>query len=442
MATLSSVCKHDFAKSITRAVAEFCASTTLLSFAFFSLNLMTVSMKFTKIFDSFSRNVVLLFFGGLFVLVVGVTLSALVRYKPYGVPEHRRADYEAKIAEIRLRESLLSTNNTKTFPRAIVDDTFHDFGMLDPHSTASHPFKVTNEGTDPLALEVIGTSCKCTTGDLVDGLLQPGESTEVTLTWNTGRESDVYEQTAILRTNDPLSKEIKLTVQGTVKVEIKVPEEVSFSGCDPGELAKVSFFVYSQVWEQFEIEEVVGDFAQFEWHATPMDTDSPEFLAENAKSAWTIEAWTTPMDYGRFEGEIAVSVAPGDGGESTVHKIKASGKVRTAIAFFSPDIDQNTGLDVGTLVQGKKHEFHVVTRLRGGLARKLSVLKVEPKEMKATLEPISPEGSYRLTLTFDENCPMVIFNADQKHGYVQVGDPDDPKFMNWFPVMGAVVKID
>ena len=36
---------------------------------------------------------------------------------------------------------------------------------------------------------------------------------------------------------------------------------------------------------------------------------------------------------------------------------------------------------------------------------------------------------------------MVVFNADSKHGYVHVGDPNDETFSNWFPVVGAVVSI-
>jgi hypothetical protein len=34
---------------------------------------------------------------------------------------------------------------------------------------------------------------------------------------------------------------------------------------------------------------------------------------------------------------------------------------------------------------------------------------------------------------------MTIFNVPEKHGYVEVGDPDDELFSSWFPVKGAVV---
>ena len=69
----------------------------------------------------------------------------------------------------------------------------------------------------------------------------------------------------------------------------------------------------------------------------------------------------------------------------------------------------------------------------------IEVLDVQPPELKASLAAQSKEGNYRLTLTIPADCPMVVFNIPEQHGYVEVGDPNDRQFKNWFPIHGAVV---
>ena len=51
---------------------------------------------------------------GAFVIVFAVLTSALalsVTYKPWGVPDSRRAEYEEKVALLKQRQELLSGSN-------------------------------------------------------------------------------------------------------------------------------------------------------------------------------------------------------------------------------------------------------------------------------------------------------------------------------------------
>ena len=74
-------------------------------------------------------------------------------------------------------------------------------------------------------------------------------------------------------------------------------------------------------------------------------------------------------------------------------------------------------------------------------SRSIDVLDIQPAELQATLTPMSTAGSYQLTITVPADCPRVIFNTDHKRGYVQVGDPQDKDYSNWFPLIGAVVTL-
>lgn len=368
-------------------------------------------------------------------------LTLVVEYKPYGVPDHRRAEYEQKVAEISERSRLLKQLDQSKTPKAVVPSFSHDFGLMDPHVTATHAFEIRNEGSDPLALEVRETSCKCTVGSLGSGLLESGESTTVVMTWNTGLEADSYTQTATVVTNDPRMESILFTVKGEIRAELVVPEEVNLRASDPAETTQASFIVYSQAWNDFQVTNAESQLDGFEWYAEPVAHDAAILHNTHARSAWKITILGASEDYGEFEADLDLTIRPSDGGETVTRTIACKGRVRAPIGFYSPDIHHQNGLDIGTLLNGEEHSFHVVVRARGDEDRQLAVLDVQPAELRASLAPLKQSGSYRLTITVPADCPSVLFNGDHHHGYVQVGDREDDRFSNWFPLYGAVVSV-
>lgn len=377
-------------------------------------------------------------------LVVGALVTTIVmtaQYHPPGVKPHQRQAYAEKMRQLDdLREVALNVQN-QSKPIAVVRESEFDFGMVDPHTTLTHDFVLKNEGDAPLALSVAGTSCKCTIGNLENDFLPPGEQTTVTLTWNTGYQAERYEQTADIKTNDPLRRTITLRVKGEVKAEFVAPEQVVFSTTDVGVPAEAKFLVYSQAWKDFTVTSVRCDAPGFEWYAEPADPNSASLADAEAAAAWEVRVFSAPMEFGDYKAKINITAEPTDGGEPVQREIACLGKVRKPINFYHPDIHKTLGLDLGTLVAGTEHQFHVVVRARTDVDRKIEVLDVVPKELQATLEPMSTAGSYRLTLTVPADCPLLVFNANEKHGYVQVGDPLNKDFSNWFPLMGAVVPI-
>lgn len=373
--------------------------------------------------------------------VASAALSLAVRYKPYGVPDHRRIEYEQKVTEQQRRHRLVEELADDAKPMAVIKNRIHDFGMLDPHTTTSHAFDVSNEGQHPLTLSVSQTSCKCTVGKLDQEIVMPGETTKVTLTWNTGYQTDHYEQTATLTTNDPLQRSISLKVQGEIRAELIAPAHVNFPRADIGQLVETDFLVHSQLWNDFTIKEISSDLQAFMWSVEPVFLEDPELGDHEAKSAWRIKIAAVGSRAGEIAGTLTLTVVPDNGGDPLTRTLSASGKVRAPVNFYSNDIHKTEGLDIGTLVSGKEYLFHVVVRSRGDVARNLEVLDIKPDQLQTSLEPLSQEGSYRLTIRVPADCPRATFNSPQKHGYVQVGDPQDKSFSNWFPLHGAVVVL-
>ena len=395
-----------------------------------------------------AKAILSLFLGVGSVGAASAGLTLIVEYEPYGVPEHRRAEYERRIAQLEQRALRIEQSPDQPAPRAVIERAHHEFGMLDPHTTASHTFAIHNEGNAPLQLHVRETSCKCTTGQLQKDMLAAGESTTVTLTWNTGYQADHYEQTAILTTNDPNRPTIELKVSGQVRAKLIAPQNVQLPDSDPGELVESSFVLYSQLWEDFAVLDAEAELNGLQWSVEPVVLGERGALPEaglfdaEAKSAWRVHLWVLPETSGAYEGDLTLRIAPVRGGASVERTVRVAGKVHSLISFIHPDLRRSEGLDLGTVVSDEAHQFQLVVRERSGENRRLAVLDVEPDVVTADLQPIaSRPGNHRLTLIIPSGCPTTRFHLDSQHGYVEVGDPDDPGFSNWMPIRGAVVQI-
>ncbi len=368
-------------------------------------------------------------------------VSANLQFEPEGLRRGQRKEYEKKLAQIRFEEQ--RRNEGIAFPHAKAEsiERHFFFGMLDPHMTANHAFEIRNTGDVDLFLKAGETSCKCTVGKVGAETVPPGHSTFVTLEWNTGYQIDSYEQSAIVHTNDPEQPTITLSVHGQVRAElVLMHSSLDLTPVDLGETASATTFLYSQLWSDFVIESVTCDVPGFQWIADPIGVNELPVGDLEAKSAWRLKLTSLPTQYGEFAGAAKVVITSIDGGETLEREIKLGGRVRTPISFSSPEIYTDKGLDLGLMVRGTEHRKSIIVRLRGNSDRKLAVLDVMPKQMKAELEATTQPGVYKLTLITPADASPVLFNRSNSHGYVQVGDPEDKKLMNWMPITGAIIN--
>jgi hypothetical protein len=387
--------------------------------------------------SSFSNRLLILF-GGLAGVAVGTSaLLAVVEYKPWGVPDSRREEYEELVAKIDRAAETREQYANRSRPIAFAQGPIHDAGLQLPGSTGSHTFQIRNDGSEPLKLNVQDPASSLQVS-LEPGEVDAGQTANVNVSWTNKGEGTDFQHLVTITTNDPLTPSIELKVVGKLRAKLIVPETVALADADPAVQTSGSFVVYSQVWNGFEVTDAKSDLANFQWHAEPMSANDPELAGVDATSAWRVRVWTTAMEYGRFAGNLTLKIQPNDATEET-RALTLNGRVRPPIVFYSRDIHMADGLDMGTMFSGKEHQFHMLVRVRGEVDRRIEVLDVQPKELKAELVPQSSPGNYRLTVTVPADCPLVVFNLPSKHGYVEVGDPDDKQFRNWIPLHGAVV---
>ncbi|MCS7470354.1 DUF1573 domain-containing protein [Stieleria sp. ICT_E10.1] len=386
----------------------------------------------------------LLVFGG---LVLGfasfaLALTQVVSYKPWGVPDSRRDDYDQRVAELDRQAILRETYQNKPRPSAKAWPAVHDFGWVRPGEAVRHTAEIENVGNAELNLRIRETSLERLTAQLEHERLAPGESTQCTIELVTSNQpsAGLFEGRVTIATNDPLNRTLVLSVLGRQKTELVLPTAIDFGSHDMGEASTVDFVIYSQLAQHLNVVDVSNPAFDLQWVAVsePIDDQTLGGMSATAASRITVEM--EAKDYGHYSDQLELTVEI-DGQEKQC-KLDFGGRVRPPIGFYGPNVDRRTGVDFGTVENDEQHDLFVVVRSRADRSRKIAVLDMEPKELQAELQPLESEGSYRLRISIPKDCPYRRFNLAEQHGYIQIGDPEMKSYSNWLPVYGVVGDFD
>ncbi|MFK7736684.1 MAG: DUF1573 domain-containing protein [Pirellulaceae bacterium] len=144
-------------------------------------------------------------------------------------------------------EEILDATKSKGNPRLeVVGGTNFDFGTMMHGGELSHDFVFKNMGDGPLVLDMGESSCKCTVGELSASVLQPGEETNVTLTWKALALVPDFGQSATILTNDVENLEVKLAVEGQVVRSVTaVPDKIQLGTIADDEEINKTIFLFS-----------------------------------------------------------------------------------------------------------------------------------------------------------------------------------------------------
>lgn len=291
-------------------------------------------------------------------------------------------------------EQPLEVAPTGPYPKAVVDQPFFDFGVMEVGSEMKHVFVIRNEGEAPLRLQKKSTTCKCTMAELKDGALPPGESVEVELTWHPQEVTERFVQTATLRTNDPERKTLELEIAGRVEKALQLtPEDRWYLGSiSDVEPTVVIGTLTSAILDEFNI---TGIAASEDWiTATAEPLAPPELLALNARCGYQIRAEVVPeMAVGPFRGEITLQTDARAGTNLVVYlEGKRSGPVQIVPMPGSTWHPEAELLDLGTFAaaEGKRGRLALfVSGMEAGQAFQFVETRVEPDYVKVVLEPDS-----------------------------------------------------
>ena len=188
--------------------------------------------------------------------------------------------------------------------------------------TAVAHFNFKNTGSQPVTITSVHPSCGCTTAALPKNVVAPGESGEITATFNIGDRAGVQSKTIRVTTDDPQKPDMILKLTATIPKLLEVSP--IFLYWKPGEpLTPKTLSVK------------VG--AEFPVTKLDVSTSDPAFAAELAAPTpndKTFQITVTPKDGSRpINGSVKIQPDfPKDGGKTFYANVRVDrlGSVRPA----------------------------------------------------------------------------------------------------------------
>lgn len=225
------------------------------------------------------------------------------------IPRDESGAYRANPFELPSRD--------EPHPTVEIDSTDHVFGRMVVGETGTKTFLLKNTGDAPLELATGPSSCTCTIGGVASDVIEPGESTEISIEWTPKEAERMFTQRATIWTNDPERPELGMSVTGEVVNSVRtMPQGVWTLGSLPDdEPTKFSGFIASMVEESFEITEVETSRPE-SIRVTPVPMSEEELREADAVSGYRLDCEIEPnIPVGSFSELITVTTTLEDHAE-------------------------------------------------------------------------------------------------------------------------------
>jgi len=275
--------------------------------------------------------------------------------------------------------------------RVVVGQTEFDFGSMDVDDSCEHAFVFRNEGTGVLRLVAGPTSCGCTVSEIERPELAPGQSTRVIVRWNAGGKVGVYEQTAVVETNDPRWPRVELRVRGTITIAVG-PErpKLVLSTVVATEETTAEMRVFGYVDTPLEIldyelaDPSTADYFQLDWE--PLGADE---LADVPKARSGVRLRVT-IKPGLFEGPFRQTIRLHTNVPSKpVVSIPVEGRVVGEIDVVGPGWDaESRSLVLGTVAgdEGIERRLWLIARGPARHRVRFEVAEVDPPQLQVEVQ--------------------------------------------------------
>lgn len=339
-------------------------------------------------------------------------------------------------------------------PKALCPQATYSFGLMDPLTVGKHVFSIENQGNVPLVLEGGESSCKCTLSDLEQAIVEPGDSYQVKLTWNSGHSRREFNQSAMVRTNDPLNPEIQLSVTGQVRAVLSAqPPQLNLDRLLPSTQKSMQFAVYSQVWENFTIDRIESSSEYISGSAIGDKLDTAYAIDDEIKNSTAVEGvavtYNGKATAGQVSGVLRVFMKPpaswedthsGDASDATnagkvelpkiSYPLQDDGTVLLELPFYGEVVKplglygkqvMSSGLiELGKLksVQTKGKKWNILGRIRGeNRPTSISATAKGIPGLVATVQSRSSnkaKSSFSINLELTEALEPAIYDGDQQ----------------------------
>jgi hypothetical protein len=300
-------------------------------------------------------------------------------------------------------------------PKIAVPDAVFDFGAAPQGPPVVHSFTIRNTGQADLVIGSVQSSCGCTVAQTSKKLLHPGESTQITATFDTRHERGNVSRQIDVFSNDPKTPDQALTIKGTVTVEAEaVPGELSFGTLRKGAGAEQTIAIRQLgKGSGFQVIKTSNTNAHILVSRLPANGASARFQIKVAPE----------MPIGPFEDTITIA---------TNHQPIEVPLYGTVVGDLKTEPAQ---VSFGILPHGQGAVRYV--RLVNGSPHPVAVKAVKSTNSAVTAKaaPLENGKQYRITLELRPGIP-----DGQLHGQlnIQTDDPDQPLVsVPYFGIVGS-----
>lgn len=102
-------------------------------------------------------------------------------------------------------------------PIIFLPETTHDFGVMTKGTVAGYNFKIMNKGRSTLEIRRVRTSCGCTAALVSNNKIEPGESTELHVEFDSSTENGKVRRVIEIISNDAGAEKSILNIYAEVK---------------------------------------------------------------------------------------------------------------------------------------------------------------------------------------------------------------------------------
>lgn len=144
--------------------------------------------------------------------------------------------------------------------RLLVESTDFRFGEIYQGQQLEHSFRLENTGDAPLLIEKIRSSCGCTAALLSDYQIQPGQSAQLRVTFDSTRFRGPVIKTVYVYTNDPRHRVAQFYLRGQVTPELVLePARADLGALQAGAVGKATVAIGNVGPQNITIQEVQTD---------------------------------------------------------------------------------------------------------------------------------------------------------------------------------------
>ena len=314
--------------------------------------------------------------------------------------------------------------------KASVDNSEHDFGLIQPQGKVRHTFYLKNIGAGPLKILKVKKSCNCILDDLPLRILEPGESADIDVVIKLEGRQGPFEDTVTVRTDDPENKNVKLSLRGRAGWLLRSePPQIAWEDINRHAVKRSSILIYSQVWDNYEVDRIEPSSKAIEYTIEP--ASSEQLRSVDAKSGYnvhvTLRAKQIDPTGCRFDESVQFQVCPSNDVDKQSMVLQVTGSFEKKMSLHGIGLTARHTLGIGTLMPGQGAHRRLILKVCDR-QRQLNVEKIEtyPEYLQVSLKSLSPEnienGIYSIEVDIPADAPEANYLQEDKAWFRIVTD--------------------